>query len=89
MCEIHSYLKVSSDSKIFREVSSLFLPESTPYFIEDVYHVLIVILRLPHGVKHCDVGSVDLDNKQYPMEPVYIRIERVKEITLFYYLLLN
>ena len=74
MCEIHSYLKVCSDSKIWREGSSVFRPEATPCSVEGVYGVLVVGLRLSQRVHHCNVGSIDFDNKQYPMESVDIHI---------------
>ena len=41
----------------------MFLEEASPYFLDDVYEVLVIICWLPQGVVHPNTTFINLDNK--------------------------
>ena len=41
----------------------MFFKEASPYFLDDVYEVLVIICWLPQGVVHPNTAFINLDNK--------------------------
>jgi hypothetical protein len=51
--------------------------EVSPYFLEDVYEVLIFFYRFFLRVKHHNSGSINLDREQDPVKVVDIYTDKM------------
>ena len=76
MHDMYSYWKVSFDIKIRRRCrdSYVFTDKLSKCALKDVYERLILFFWFPQGVEHHNLGPIDLDREQDPVEAVEIEV---------------
>ena len=76
MRDMYPYWKVSFNIKIRRRCRDPYVitDKPSPCALKDVYERLIVFFWSPQGVEHHNLGPIDLDREQDPVEAVEIEV---------------
>jgi hypothetical protein len=81
--KVNTYMKSVMQVKVFLELSRIFFYKAGPYQAKCIQEFWVHYGGVLLWVHHCDFTTINLDNNQYPVEPVYIYIIEMLHVSSY------